>query len=56
MVKSGAEVKMRPDIKTEVWPHTIANEDDGEDTTSEDISLSKKNSCFTYLMITCVES
>ena len=55
-VKSGAEVKMRPVIKTEVWPHTIANEDDGEDTTSEDINLSKFLSCFTYLMITCVES
>ena len=55
-VKSGADIKQRPVIRTEVWPHTIANEDDGEDVTSEDICLSKFLSCFTYLMISCDET
>lgn len=52
-VKSGAKVKRRPVVRTELWPHTIANEDDGEETTSEDISLAKFLSCFTYIMTTC---
>ena len=54
-VKSGAEVMKRPVVKTELWPHTIANEDDGENINSEDISLSKFLSCYTYIMINCVE-
>ena len=54
-VKSGADVKQRPVIKTEVWPHTIANEDYGVETTSEDISLSSFLACFTHLIITSVE-
>ena len=40
-------------IKTLLWPHTIANEDDGEDLTSENIGLAKFISCFTYIMTTC---
>ena len=38
-VKSGEKVKRRSVVKTELWPHTLANEDDGEDTTSENIML-----------------
>ena len=45
-VKSGAKIKKRPVIRTELWPHTIANEDDGEDLTCENISLAKFFSCF----------
>ena len=52
-VKSGARVKQRSVVKTELWPHTIANEEDGEDNTSENISLAKFLSCFTYIMVTC---
>ena len=52
-VKSGAKVKTRPVIRTELWPHTIANEEDGEDVTSEDISLAKFLSCFTCIMSSC---
>lgn len=55
-VKSGEKVKQRPVVRTELWPHTIANEDDGEDVTSEDISLSKFLSCFTYIMTHCCET
>ena len=53
-VKSGANIRTRPVVKTELWPHTIANEDDGENISSEDISLSKFYSCFTNIMINCV--
>ena len=49
-VKSGAKVKKRPVVRTELWPHTIANEEDGGDITSENISLSKFLSCFTSIM------
>lgn len=52
-VKSGAKVKKRPVIQTELWPHTIANEDDGLDVTSETISLSKFLSCFAFIMVSC---
>ena len=52
-VKSGASVRQRPVIKTELWPHTIANEDDGEEITSENISLAKFFSCFTFIMLDC---
>ena len=55
-VKSGSKVKHRPVVKTEVWPHTIQNEEDGKEVTSEDISLSKFLTCFTHLMITCAGS
>merc|ERR1711888_323268 len=49
-VKSGAKIQKRPVIKTELWLHTIANEDDGENITSENINLSKFLSCFTYIV------
>ena len=52
-VKSGAKIKKRPVVRTELWPHTIANEDDGDNVTSEDISLAKFFSCFTYIMMGC---
>ena len=52
-VKSGSKIKKRPVLQTELWPHTIANEDDDEDCTSENISLSKFLSCFTFIMVRC---
>ena len=52
-IKSGAKVKKRPVVRTELWPHTIANEDDGEDVTSENIGLAKFLSCFCYILTTC---
>ena len=52
-VKSGAKVKKRPVKRTLLWPHTIANEDDGDDATCDNISLSKFLSCFTYIMASC---
>ena len=52
-VKSGAKIQKRPVVKTELWPHTIANEDDGEDITCENINLSKFLSCFTYIVTCC---
>ena len=35
----GAKIRKRPVIKTELWPHIIANEDDGDEVTSEDIGM-----------------
>ena len=55
-VKSGAKVRCRPVVKTELWPHTIANEDDGDNSTSDNISLAKFLACYTYIMISCEES
>ena len=52
-VKSGAKVKVRPVLKTELWPHTIANESDGEDIDSESIGLSKFLKCYTTIMLEC---
>ena len=52
-VKSGAKVKQRPVVKTELWPHTIANEDDGEEVSSDSIGLAKFFSCFTLIMKSC---
>ena len=52
-VKSGAKVKKRPVKYTELWPHTIAVEDDGEDVDCDNISLAKFFSCFTYIMLGC---
>ena len=55
-VKSGAKVIKRPVIKTELWPHTVANENDGDQVTCDNISLAKFMSCFTYIMATCASS
>ena len=52
-VKSGAKVRKRPVVKTELWPHTITNEDEGEDLSSENISLSKFFYGFTFIVATC---
>ena len=52
-VKSGTKIKQRPVLKTELWPHTIDNEDDGEDVTSENIGLAKFFACFTFIMTSC---
>ena len=40
-VKSGAKVKKRPVVRTELWPHTVANEEDGDELDSETIGCSK---------------
>ena len=52
-VKSGAKIKKRPVKYTELWPHTIAIEDDGDDVDSDNIGLAKFFSCFTYIMLGC---
>ena len=52
-VKSGAKIKKRPVIRTELWPHTIINEEDGGDVSSEDIILSKFLTGFTLIMASC---
>ena len=52
-VRSGAKIKQRPVVRTELWPHTIAMEDDGEDVATDNISLAKFFSCFTYIMLEC---
>ena len=55
-VKSGEKVKKRPVVRTELWPHTVANEEDGEEVSSETISLAKFLSCFTYIMASCEDA
>ena len=52
-VKSGAKIKKRSVIRSELWPHTICNEDNPEEVTSENISLAKFYSCFTKIMLQC---
>ena len=52
-VKSGARIKKRPVVRTELWPHTIANEEDVEEVTSETIGLSRFLSCFSFIMLSC---
>ena len=49
-VKSGADIRIRPVIKTELWPHTVINEEDGENVTSNDILLSKFLEGYTQIM------
>ena len=49
-VKSGSKIKHRPVLKTELWPHTVANENDGEEMTCDNIILSKFISCFTSIV------
>ena len=36
-----------------LWPHTVANEEDGQDVLCEDIGLAKFLSCFTCIMTSC---
>ena len=52
-VKSGANISKRPVVQTELWPHTIANEDDIEEVSSENITLAKFMSCFSHIMVNC---
>ena len=52
-VRSGAKVKNRPVVQTELWPHTISNEEDGDEVDSKTIGLAKFLSCFTYIMMGC---
>ena len=52
-VKSGARIKTRPVVKTELWPHTVSNEEYGGETTSQDIGLAIFLSCFTCIMVKC---
>ena len=52
-VKSGAEVKKRPVIRTYLWPHTVSNEEDDEDLMSDTIGLPRFLSCFSLIMLNC---
>ena len=52
-VRSGAKVKSRPVVRTELWPHTIAVEEEGGNITCDNISLSKFYSCFTQIVTDC---
>ena len=52
-IKSGAKIVHRPVVRTELWPHTIANEDDAEKVTSEDIGLLKFLACYTKISLGC---
>ena len=52
-VKSGASIKKRPVLRTELWPHTVANEEDGEEVACDNISLAKFFACFTHIMLDC---
>ena len=52
-VKSGALVKKRPAKVQELWPHTIAIEDHGEEVDSNTIGLSTFFSSFTRIMTRC---
>ena len=52
-VKSGAIIKKRPVVRTELWPHTVVNEEEGEEVTSENINLAKFFSGFTLIMLEC---
>ena len=52
-VKSGAKLIKRPAKQTELWPHTLANEEDGGELTSDTIGLPQFLSCFTAIMIGC---
>ena len=52
-VKSGSNISKRPVIKTELWPHTIANEEDTIEVTSETITLAKFLNCFSYILSNC---
>ena len=49
-VKSGKDVKLREVVKTELWPYTIAYEEDLEDVTCDNIPLAKFTACFTHII------
>ena len=52
-VKSGSKVKVRPVLRTELWPHTVINEEDGDDVDSETISLYKFFKGFSIILLEC---
>ena len=52
-VRSGASIKKGPVLQTELWPHTVASEEDGEEVASDSISLAKFFTCFTSIMLDC---
>ena len=52
-VRSGAKVKKRPVKRRETWPHTIANEEDGDELTHENIGLAKFFTCYTHIQVRC---
>ena len=52
-IKSGARVKQRPVVRTELWPHTVSNEEDGDEVSSENIGLAKFLLYFTHIMLSC---
>ena len=52
-VKSGSKVKVRPVLRTELWPHTVINEEDGDDVDSESISLYKFFKGFSTILMEC---
>ena len=52
-VKSGAKIKQRPVVRTELWPHTLAIEEDGVEVDSETIGLVMFNEYFAHIASTC---
>lgn len=52
-IKSGAKIIKRPVIQSELWPHTICNEDNPEEVKSDEISLAKFYSYYTKIMLEC---
>ena len=52
-VKSGAKLVRRSVKHTELWPHTVANEEQGEELTCDTIGLPQFLSCFSAIMISC---
>ena len=44
---------MRPVLKTELWPHTLINENDGDDVDSENIGFNKFLKGFSSIMLEC---
>ena len=52
-VKSGSKIKVRPVLRTELWPHTVINEEDGDDVDSESIGLYKFFKGFSAIMMEC---
>ena len=45
-------MKQRPVLKAELWPHTVANEEEGGEFTAENIGLSKFMFYFTHIVNT----
>ena len=52
-VKSGSKIKVRPVLRTELWPHTVINEEDGDDVDSESIGLYEFFKGFSAIMMEC---